>query len=323
MRQKKFYIYSEDTLSYKEVYKNTIELYVKNYPLFIFGFICCIGIVSILSQFIDSPKEHALKNENNQLKENLYLLSSHIDDLEKRYEDLSTKDDSLYRMILGEKPLTKEQKNGGTGGSREIDADETDKNDSISQTIAQNIKQLKAKYAVLQHSYNDILHKAQQNIDKMKHMPAIIPIYTKSLQSIGSGFGMRKHPILNITRMHEGQDFYARTGTKVYATADGVVTHCKVSKTFGNLVIIDHGNGIETYYAHLNSFNVKKGQTVKRGQTIAEVGNTGLSSGQHLHYEVHIHGKEVNPAYYFFGNLTTDEYNKVLQLCSRDICSMD
>jgi murein DD-endopeptidase MepM/ murein hydrolase activator NlpD len=150
-----------------------------------------------------------------------------------------------------------------------------------------------------------------------------MPIYNEDLKLIGAGFGMRMHPILNIYRMHEGIDFFASTGTAVFATADGVVTDARESETFGKVVEIDHGYGLTTLYAHLNGFKVRKGQLVKRGDVIGEVGNTGLSSGEHLHYEVHVNGKEVDPVNYFFKDLSPEEYRKVVAIAQAYERSMD
>jgi murein DD-endopeptidase MepM/ murein hydrolase activator NlpD len=157
----------------------------------------------------------------------------------------------------------------------------------------------------------------------MLHLPAIMPVSNKDLRYTGSGFGMRFHPILRINRMHEGIDFIAPGGSEVYATADGVVTAARVSRTFGNIIEIDHGFGYQTLYAHLKAFNVKAGQAVKRGQVIAWVGNTGLSAGTHLHYEVHHQGKETDPVHYFFNDLSPGEYERIIKLASENKTSLD
>ena len=157
----------------------------------------------------------------------------------------------------------------------------------------------------------------------MLHLPAIMPVSNKDLSYTGSGFGMRFHPILRINRMHEGLDFIAPAGSEVFATADGVVANARVSGTFGNIIEIDHGFGYRTLYAHLQAFNVKAGETVKRGQVIAWVGNTGLSAGTHLHYEVHFKGREIDPVHYFFNDLSSQEYEQIIKLASEHKTSLD
>jgi murein DD-endopeptidase MepM/ murein hydrolase activator NlpD len=188
---------------------------------------------------------------------------------------------------------------------------------------ATRIKQLETHLKVQENSYHEVMREAYRNKIKLNHIPAIMPIYNEDLLLTGSGFGMRLHPILKIWRPHEGIDFFAYTGTDVFATADGIVSNVRVSETFGKVIEINHGYGFTTLYAHLNKFLVREGQRVKRGQIIGEVGNTGLSSGQHLHYEVHVKGQEVDPVNYFFKDLTPSEYKKVAAIAQAYEMSMD
>lgn len=194
---------------------------------------------------------------------------------------------------------------------------------SLIDSLADQLNRLYSKIEVLDYSYDDIIGKAKMNQKKMTHLPTIILIYNKDLKGTGAGFGMRIHPILGIKRMHEGMDFYARKGTDVYATADGIVSEVRFSTTFGNIVEIDHGFGYETIYGHLSKFKVKKGQKIKRGEIIGLVESTGLSSGMHLHYEVHLNGKEVNPIYYFYADLTPAQYKQIIEQSEKELYSMD
>jgi murein DD-endopeptidase MepM/ murein hydrolase activator NlpD len=173
------------------------------------------------------------------------------------------------------------------------------------------------------NSFRSVLKEMFSNKDRLEHLPAIMPISNEDLRRTGSGFGMRRHPILNIYRMHEGIDFHAPVGTEVYATADGIVKDVRTSETFGKMIAIDHGYGLETIYAHLNAYHVRKGQKVKRGNLIGFVGNTGLSKGPHLHYEVHIFNREVDPVNYFFKDLTPEEYRKIVLISQSFEESMD
>ena len=188
---------------------------------------------------------------------------------------------------------------------------------------AKRIDRLNSHLSVQENSYRDVLKEAFRNKTRLNHLPAIMPIANDNLLLTGSGFGIRLHPILKIYRMHEGMDFFAYIGTDVYATADGIVKDVRISETFGKVIEIDHGFGMLTLYAHLSAFNVKEGQRVKRGNIIGEVGNTGMSSGQHLHYEVHIDGKEVDPVNYYFQDLSPAEYRKVVAIAQAYEMSMD
>lgn len=323
MWNKKYYIYSPTDLKYKEVYKNTWNKYVKNYPLFLIGFLSCVMILFACSFVVHTPTENRLITEKKVLEKEFEQLSKKVEDINTQLNSLNTKDDSLYRMVLGMEPLPASIKEAGKGGSDTKRKISGIANEDWLNTIKGNIDQIQSKTKVVDYSFEEILHKASSNKEKMLHIPAIMPIYNKDLSRTGSGFGMRFHPILKIRRMHEGIDFYAKTGTKVYATAKGKIKEVRYSSTFGNLVVIDHGYGMETYYAHLSKFNVKKGQVVNRGQVIGFVGNTGLSSGSHLHYEVHLNNKEINPINYFYGDLNADQYQKIIELSEKTVYSMD
>ena len=154
-------------------------------------------------------------------------------------------------------------------------------------------------------------------------IPAIQPIQNKDLTRVASGYGMRMHPILKYRKMHNGMDFTANTGTEIYATGDGVVVKAGRATGFGNVVYIDHGFGYETRYAHMNKFNTKKGRKVKRGDVIGYVGNTGLSSGPHLHYEVHKNGTVINPVNFYHGDLSPEEYSIMLEKSALENQSLD
>ena len=134
---------------------------------------------------------------------------------------------------------------------------------------------------------------------------------------------MRMHPILKYRKMHNGMDFTAKTGTEVYATGDAVVKKASRSTGFGNLIVLDHGFGYETYYAHLSKFDVRKGQKIKRGEVIGEVGSTGLSTAPHLHYEVHKNGRVINPINFYHGDLTAEEYDIMLNQSNLENQSLD
>jgi murein DD-endopeptidase MepM/ murein hydrolase activator NlpD len=246
-----------------------------------------------------------------------------VNGFEEMINHLNSKDDSLYRTILGTEPLPKTMRQAGIGGTEETDLKLGLNENKILNSTSKKLNHLYSKAKILNHSFDKLLEQAKVNKEKMLHIPAIMPIYNKDLKGTGAGFGMRLHPISGIRRMHEGIDFYAKTGKEVYATGNGFVKAVRYSKTFGNLIVIDHGYHIETYYAHLSKFNVNKGQKVKRGQVIGYVGNTGLSSGPHLHYEVHLNGKEVDPVHYFFGDLTPKQYEQIIILSKRDLYSMD
>jgi murein DD-endopeptidase MepM/ murein hydrolase activator NlpD len=181
----------------------------------------------------------------------------------------------------------------------------------------QRIDQLDRQLYIQTKSYDDLLELATDKSDMLASLPAIQPVSNKELRRLASGFGMRVHPIYKVKMMHPGVDFSAPQGTPVYATGAGKVAVVKTSLSgYGKQVIIDHGFGYRTRYAHLQNFSVKQGQQVERGQAIGTVGSTGTSTAPHLHYEVFHDNERVNPIYYFYQDITAEEYEVLVQLAS-------
>jgi murein DD-endopeptidase MepM/ murein hydrolase activator NlpD len=179
----------------------------------------------------------------------------------------------------------------------------------------QRLDKLTKEVYVQSKSYDEIIEMAKRREEQLSCLPAIQPISNKDLTRTASGWGYRIHPIYKIRKFHYGMDFTAPTGTEVYATADGTVEIVDQSRRgYGNKIVIDHGFGYKTLYGHLNGFNVRKGQKVKRGDVIGFVGSTGLSTAPHLHYEVHLNGNKVNPISYYFNDLTPEEWDRMIQL---------
>ncbi len=323
MNKHEYFKFSDDKLEYEPVFLGLRERLRMFLPAFFIGILLCASLLIGLSFFVDNPKEVRLKNANKMLKADLSRIEYEIKDFKANLAQLSYKDDSVYRTMLGMDPLPKEIKDAGYGGSKNILNANGFPNSEITGEMLEEINALKSKLKVIDYSMGEVASAAKRNIEKMHHIPAIMPVSNKDLERLGSGFGMRMHPILRILRMHKGQDFTAEIGTPVYASADGKVKEAYVSKTFGQVIVIDHGYGYETFYAHLSEFKVKPGQLVLRGETIGLVGNSGLSTGCHLHYEVHYKGKPVNPVNYFYADLTPEEYEKVLALSKRNLMSMD
>ena len=160
--------------------------------------------------------------------------------------------------------------------------------------------------------------------DMLAAIPAIQPVANKDLSRMASGFGTRIHPIYKTRKFHAGMDFSAKTGTPIYATGDGKIEKVRRSRRgYGNHVIINHGFGYKTLYAHMSKYTVKKGQKIKRGDVIGYVGNTGTSVAPHLHYEVHKNGKKINPVNFYYNDLTPEQYERMLEISSQSNQSFD
>ncbi|MFC2098935.1 M23 family metallopeptidase [Bacteroidota bacterium] len=282
-----------------------------------------MGGYFLTTGIIKSPREKNLMIQNEKLL-NLYTNLEHrLDEYDQTLSVIKVLDDSIYRALVGKNPLPWSLREAGVGGYDPGQGLIVAGYPERVVTTAEKINRLDSHLKIQENSYREVIKEAFKNSTKLNHLPAIMPITNEDLLLTGTGFGMRLHPILKIWRMHEGLDFFAYTGTDVYATADGYVSDVRLSETFGNVIEIEHGYGIETLYAHLSSFNVRKGQRVKRGNVIGKVGDTGLASGQHLHYEVHINGKEVDPVNYFFKDLTPAEYKKIVAISQAYEMSMD
>ncbi|MCW3804862.1 M23 family metallopeptidase [Plebeiibacterium marinum] len=316
------YIYDPNTLSYIPI-ENTFKSKAKKMVPFSIGGIV-IGLVcyACTAIFYATPKEKIQAQQLKDILSRQEIFAERLSEADRSLKELAVLDDSLYRAMLGENPMDSALRLAGTGGT---DGYEELLSSNMPKEIINSYKKLDeivARMNVQNASYSDLFKKAAVNAQRLQHLPAIIPIANWDLKYIGSGFAPRRfHPILKRWRQHEGIDFIASTGTKIFAAADGKVTSVRVSDSFGRVVEVDHGFGITTLYAHMSKFKVKRGENVKRGDVLGYVGNSGLSAGPHLHYEVHIKGKEVDPVNYFFKDLTSAEYKAVVEkAASVEIC---
>ena len=224
-------------------------------------------------------------------------------------------------LFFAADPIPQSIRDAGVGGSERYKKllEEGLRQEELILSTVSKIDVLKKRMYIQTKSYDEIIALAKRKNEMLANTPAIQPIENKKLKRMASGFGMRIHPIYKVRKMHTGCDFTARTGTPIYATGDGVVKSVdKKYGGYGKKVIIDHGFGYQTLYAHMSKFNVKVGQKVKRGEVIGFVGNTGASTAPHLHYEVIYKGKKVNPVHYFFNDLDEGQYEEILELASRE-----
>ncbi|HLR26740.1 MAG TPA: M23 family metallopeptidase [Fodinibius sp.] len=324
MSLKDYYYYDKQKCEFLPVKYNKLERVVYTTSMWLLCGVVLAGIgVSILSFSIGTPAEIALKAENRILKKQLLATRSTIEKLDSKVDQLAKTDNTMYRSLLGMKSISMDERKGGFGGAdmySEFDIYDEETSDILKQT-ARNLESLEQSISIQQASFNEIKEHYNENKDKMSHLPAIRP--TDS--NIISGFGKRFHPILKYRRQHDGIDFQARRGSKVYATADGIVKHTSRKGGFGRLVIIDHGYGYETYYAHLSSYakDIRPGSRVERGQLIAYSGNTGMSTGPHLHYEVHKEGEAVDPIHFLIGDVTPEQYVHLKEAAENSTKSMD
>lgn len=318
------YKFNPESLKYYKVESTFRQKALKGLA-FLFAFLVNASIGYLLySIAFDSPKEKGLKRQISEMNLNIELFNRQLDNIESVLGDMQQRDDNIYRTIFEAEPLKYSVREAGFGGSNLYKNLENLENSKMVVQTARRLDILTRKVVVQSKSYDELLKMAISKEKMLAAIPVIQPIANKNLERTASGWGYRIHPIYKIRKFHYGIDFTAPTGTEVYVTGDGVVESIDKSKRgYGNSIIIKHGYGLETIYGHLNGFNVKQGQKVKRGEIIGFVGNTGLSTAPHLHYEVIRNGEKVNPINYFVNDLTADEYDRMIELSMRPGQSFD
>jgi murein DD-endopeptidase MepM/ murein hydrolase activator NlpD len=260
-----------------------------------------------------------LKNEVREMEYLYDNLQKEVTKLDLELASLEYRDDNIYRAVLGAEPIDKNVREAGVGGVDRYE--DIKKKDIVHEEflvkLHERVDKLKRKVYIESKSQDDVIAMAENKQKLFAAIPAIQPVANKELIGLASGYGMRIHPVYKVRKMHTGVDFAAQIGTPIYATADGVIDKLEVSFSgYGKVLEIDHGFGYRTRFAHMHGFAVRYGQKIKRGDLIGYVGNTGLSTAPHLHYEVFVNGVHVNPIHYFFNDLNAKEYEKIIQLAS-------
>ena len=239
-------------------------------------------------------------------------------------DDVQNRDDNIYRVIFEADPIPKSIRKAGYGGVNRYENLKGFNNSDLITNTSEKVDQISKQLYIQSKSFDDIIELAKNKTDMLAALPAIQPVSNKNLSRMASGYGYRIHPIYKTRKMHSGMDFSAKTGTPIYATGDGKISKVRRSRRgYGNHVVIDHGYGYKTLYAHMKKYAVKKGQKVKRGEVIGYVGSTGTSVAPHLHYEVHKDGRKINPVNFYFNDLNPEEYEKMLEISSQNNQSFD
>ena len=313
------YKYNPDSLQFEPVDKSCkgkIFRFIRT----IFGSLLLIILFYFLYvNNFQTIKAKMLVKKNNILVSKYSNLNNEFKLLESELEHIAFKDDNMYRTVLEKEPLDSNLRNAGTGGTDRYQEFEKYLNYELLKSTALNLDKLTSKIKVQESSLNDVYQSAQEHKKIMDCIPAIQPVSVKDFIRISSYYGYRTDPVFGGKRMHKGLDFPGSIGTEIYATGEGVVVKAGYNKSgYGNEVVIKHHAGYSTRYAHLNKLNVKVGEKVKRGQLIAFMGNTGKSTGPHLHYEVRLNGKTVDPINYYFNNLSIEEFEQIVKFSEKN-----
>jgi murein DD-endopeptidase MepM/ murein hydrolase activator NlpD len=318
------YKFNPDSLSFDKIRLGAKALLLRFLAYLIGSVIIAVVLNFMFGLFFDTPKEKALRREIEQLTLQYNLVNREMGNLEKVIEHLQETDDNLYRTVFGAEPVQATQRQVGIGGVNRYNELEGFNNSRLIIETAKKLDVIRKKVYVQSKSFDELIILAREKESMLRSIPAIIPISNKDLTRIASGFGLRIHPVYKISKFHAGMDFTAPPGTEVYASGDGTIESVLSSKRgMGNYITVNHGFGYSSLYAHLESFNVKAGQKVHRGDVIGYVGNTGMSVAPHLHYEIRLNGVNVDPVNYFFNDLTPAEYETMIEIASKTGQSFD
>lgn len=324
------YKYNPETLSYDEV-----EVTWRQRMWTILSYVGAGAIFAVISvilawTFVDSPTEARQKRDLAFQLEQLERLNDKLATLEEVLADMEDRDDNLYRVIFEAEPLSKEKRNVGVGGSNAYRQYEGYTNSELISNTWKRLNRLARKMKVQSESFDQVAKLAREKEEMLASVPSVMPISQKNLKKAPGGYGRRIDPVYRVPAMHWGMDFSANTGTEIFSVGNGVVAKVETKKWgYGKYVVIDHGFGYRTLYAHMTKFNVKKGQKVNRGDVIGFVGSTGKSTAPHLHYEVHKynaktgHWDKVNPVNYYFNDLTPEQYEEMIRISSNSGKSFD
>jgi murein DD-endopeptidase MepM/ murein hydrolase activator NlpD len=309
--------YNHETLRYEKVPFSFKRFLLKAFPHLGLSIGLSFVLLSMYMIFFSTPEERHLRSENRFMKEQYSKVSTQLGEMDALLNDLSSRDNELYRTIYQADTIPKAVRNSGFGGVDKYKMFEGYENSELVIDVVSKIDILSKKLNVQSLSYSELFKLAAEREELLTHIPALQPIHNDGLTRIGSFYGYRQHPIIGGIHFHDGVDLTAPIGTPVYASGDGTVIRIDYNRSrtgYGNLVIIDHGvNGMTTRYAHLNTIDVKRNQTVKRGEQIGTVGNTGLSTGPHLHYEIRVNSQSVNPLNYMI-SITPEQYDELLDM---------
>jgi murein DD-endopeptidase MepM/ murein hydrolase activator NlpD len=323
MKKIKYY-YNTHTLRYEKL---ITPLRVK--LLRIFAFIATALVTSALIsyfafQFVGSPAEKLLRADNERMKYQYQDLSKEIEELQQQMKELEKRDNDVYRTIFEAAPIPDTARANALEKEKEIAKVEKMRDNELVRSIYSSLNNLTSRMMAQKKSYQELAVLVKNKEQLLSATPAIQPVSNKDLNRIASGFGYRIDPIYKTPKLHAGLDFSAPQGTPIYATANGTVRLATYSDAgYGNHVIINHGYGYETLYGHMVRVKARSGQRVTRGEVIGYVGSTGKSTGPHCHYEVHKNGQKLDPVYFFYNDLSPQQFDALLKRAQASNQSFD
>lgn len=321
--RKTYYLYNPNTLSYERVYPSARDRFFSVLRHLSTGIAFGVATFFGMMYVVDSPMESQLRKENKLLQTQYEVLSLRLTNALEVLDDIQQRDENLYRAIFQAESIPESVRKSGFGGSNRYEHLMELSNPDLVVSTTQKMDMLRKQLYIQSNSLEELIAMGKNQEEKSKCLPAIQPISNKDLRRTASGYGVRIDPIYRTPRFHSGMDFSAKVGTEIYATGNGVVTFAGWKQGYGNCLMIDHGYGYQTLYGHMSKFKARVGQKVTRGEVIGEVGNTGKSTGPHLHYEVIVRGKHDNPSKYYYMDLSPEEYDRMIQIAENHGQVMD
>jgi murein DD-endopeptidase MepM/ murein hydrolase activator NlpD len=318
------YFYNTNTLRYEK-----LETPLRVKLLRVLGFISAaivtaIIIVSIAYRYFPSATERRLIQDNQELQQQFEVLEERTKKIQQQVTELEKRDNEVYRTIFEADPIPDSVRAKEIASQKENQLVMKMANFQLENSIVETINNLSNRINSQERSYNEIAEFIKDKETLLASTPAIQPVSNSDLKRVASGFGYRIDPVYKTVKLHNGLDFAAPQGTPIYATANGTIRVAANTGTgYGNHVVINHGYGYETLYGHMFRIKVKVGQKVKRGEIIGWVGSTGKSTGPHCHYEVNKNGRHLDPVYFFYNDLTPEQYDRLLKLAASSNQSFD
>lgn len=325
MPRNRYYYYDNESCSFVEVKAKRSRTYLQGAAVLVVAFLLASAISWGVDEFTKTPQELALMAENEVLQKELTKISRRMDAYSNQLEQLSEADQELYRTLFQVDPISEDVRQVGVGG---VDPYErfgrfSSSTGSILRETSEKLDKLERQIGLQNSSYRELSKLANDREEQLKQLPAILP----ANGPVVSGFGLRRHPILRVRKMHHGIDVLVDTGSPVVASGNGVVRTAEFSASYGNHVVIDHpATGYSTLYAHLSEIpsGIRPGKEVKRGEAIGISGSTGRSTGPHVHYEVRdADDRTINPIFFFAPSMTPQEYGKLVQETEQSTISLD
>lgn len=316
MKKIKYY-YNTNTLRYEKLVTPLRVRLLKFFGFIAAALVTAFVLVSLAFRFIPSPQLKIAEARYEKMRQNYDMLVDQARNLQQQMSLLEQRDNQVYRSIFEANPLPDSARVKLTEQRNELRKVAAINNEELGNELAKTLNNINARITYQFASYNEIEKLIKNQEDKLASLPAIQPVSNRDLDRIASGFGMRIDPVYGTPKMHKGLDFTAPQGTPIYATGDGTVTESGFADDgYGNRIVINHGYGYQTLYGHMVKVKARNRQRVKRGEVIGWVGNTGKSTGPHCHYEVHVNRQEVDPVYFFYNDLTPEQFDRLLKIAS-------